>query len=201
MKRYCTGAADYGLGKVGQMQMGLLMLGDASVQAMVERARLAEAVGYGTVWLADERFYREVYCCLTHFAVNQRGTGTRNQRRIAAHTGGRAAVVRPPGATRGPRASGPVFEAPALVAGFENVAVVGQPVEQRRGHFGVGEDARPFGEGEIGRQNDRGALVEPADQMKQHLPAAHRERQVAQLVENEEIDADEVVGGDFGLAQ
>jgi 5,10-methylenetetrahydromethanopterin reductase len=35
---------------------------------MVERARLAEAVGYDTVWLADERFYREVYSCLTHFA-------------------------------------------------------------------------------------------------------------------------------------
>jgi carbon-monoxide dehydrogenase large subunit len=35
-----------------------------SVQAMVERARLAEPVGYGTVWLADERFYREVYSCL-----------------------------------------------------------------------------------------------------------------------------------------
>src|SRR5262250_2473821 len=51
------------------MQMGLLILGDASVQTMVERARLAEAVGYGTVWLADERFYREVYSCLTHFAA------------------------------------------------------------------------------------------------------------------------------------
>jgi len=42
------------------MQIGLLMLGDASVQAMVERARLAEAVGYNVVRLADERFYREV---------------------------------------------------------------------------------------------------------------------------------------------
>src|SRR5215472_15230735 len=51
------------------MQMGLLMLGDASVQAMFERARHAEAVGYGTVWLADERFYREVYACLAHFAA------------------------------------------------------------------------------------------------------------------------------------
>jgi 5,10-methylenetetrahydromethanopterin reductase len=52
------------------MQMGLLMLGDASVRTMVERARLAEAVGYGTVWLADERFYREVYSCLTHLAAH-----------------------------------------------------------------------------------------------------------------------------------
>ena len=50
------------------MRIGLLMLGDAPVQAMVERARLAEAVGYDAVWLADERFYREVYSCLAHFA-------------------------------------------------------------------------------------------------------------------------------------
>jgi 5,10-methylenetetrahydromethanopterin reductase len=70
MKRYCTVATDYGLGKVDQMQIGLLMLGDASVQTMVERARLAEAVGYGTVWLPDERFFREVYSCLAHFAAH-----------------------------------------------------------------------------------------------------------------------------------
>jgi hypothetical protein len=53
-----------------QMGIGLLMLGDTPVQTMVERPRLAEAVGYDTVWLADERFYREVYSCLTHFAGN-----------------------------------------------------------------------------------------------------------------------------------
>ena len=50
------------------MRIGLLMLGDAPAQVMVERARLAEAVGYDTVWVADERFYREVYSCLTHIA-------------------------------------------------------------------------------------------------------------------------------------
>ena len=84
----------------------------------------------------------------------------------------------PPRAIRGPAApSGSVFEAPALVAGFENVAVMGQPVEQRRGHLGVGKDARPFGKGKIGRQHDRGAFVEPADQVEQHLPTADRERQ------------------------
>jgi hypothetical protein len=58
------------------------------------------------------------------------------------------ALWTPGGDPRAP--SGPVFEAPALVAGFEDVAVMGQPVEQRRGHLGVGEDARPFGKGEIG---------------------------------------------------
>jgi hypothetical protein len=41
---------------------------------------------------------------------------------------------------RSAEASGSVFEAPAFVAGFENVAVVGQPIEQRCGHFGVADD-------------------------------------------------------------
>jgi alkanesulfonate monooxygenase SsuD/methylene tetrahydromethanopterin reductase-like flavin-dependent oxidoreductase (luciferase family) len=61
MKRYRTPETGPRFIESRHMQLGLLMLGDASVQVMVERARLAEAVGYGTVWLADERFYREVY--------------------------------------------------------------------------------------------------------------------------------------------
>jgi hypothetical protein len=77
----------------------------------------------------------------------------------------------PPGAIRGPWASGPVFEAPGLVAGFKDVAVVREAVEQ------------------IGRQDDRGALVKPADQVEQHLAATDRERQITKLVENDEIDA------------
>ena len=43
-------------------------------------------------------------------------------------------AVGPRGRSAGPRASGSVFEAPALVAGFENVAVVREAVEQRRRH-------------------------------------------------------------------
>lgn len=42
---------------------------------------------------------------------------------------------------------GAVLEAPAFVAGFYDVAVVGQPIEQSRCHFGVAEDAGPFAEG------------------------------------------------------
>jgi 5,10-methylenetetrahydromethanopterin reductase len=48
----------------------LLLLGDAPVARLVERARLAEANGYSTVWVADERFYREVYSCLGQLAVH-----------------------------------------------------------------------------------------------------------------------------------
>ncbi len=40
-----------------------------------------------------------------------------------------------------------------------------QPVEQDGGHFGIAEHARPFAEGELGGDNDRGLRIKPADQM------------------------------------
>jgi len=52
------------------MTVELLMLGNAPLSRMVERVKLAEASGYDTVWLADERFYREVYSCLSLFATH-----------------------------------------------------------------------------------------------------------------------------------
>jgi alkanesulfonate monooxygenase SsuD/methylene tetrahydromethanopterin reductase-like flavin-dependent oxidoreductase (luciferase family) len=52
------------------MTLQLLLLGDAPVAQLVERAKLAEANGYSTVWVADERFYREVYSCLGQLAVH-----------------------------------------------------------------------------------------------------------------------------------
>ena len=58
------------------------------------------------------------------------------------------------------RASGAGFEAPALVAGLQDFAVVGESVEKRGGHLGVAEDARPFAEGEVGGDDDGGLLVE-----------------------------------------
>ena len=52
------------------MTLQLLLLGDAPVAQLVERARLAEVNGYSAVWVADERFYREVYSCLGQIAVH-----------------------------------------------------------------------------------------------------------------------------------
>jgi len=52
------------------MTLQLLLLGDAPVAQLVARARLAEANGYGAVWVADERFYREVYSCLGQIATH-----------------------------------------------------------------------------------------------------------------------------------
>ena len=58
------------------------------------------------------------------------------------------------------------FEAPAVVAGLDDVAVVSQAVEQRGRHLGVAEHAGPFTEGEIRGDDDRGPLVEPADEVE-----------------------------------
>ncbi len=46
------------------MDLQLLLLGDVPVSRLIDRAKFAEANGYSAVWLADERFYREVYTCL-----------------------------------------------------------------------------------------------------------------------------------------
>ncbi len=87
-----------------------------------------------------------------------------------------------------------MLEAPALVAGFNDVAVMGQPVEQRGGHLGIAEDGRPFAEGEVGRDDDRGMLVEPADQMEQELSAGTGKRQVAEFIKDQQIEAGRVFG-------
>jgi hypothetical protein len=48
----------------------------------------------------------------------------------------------------------PALKAPAVVSGLDDIAMVGQAVEQCSGHFGVPEDARPFTEGEVCGDDD-----------------------------------------------
>jgi hypothetical protein len=63
--------------------------------------------------------------------------------------------------------SAAVFEAPAVVASFDDIAVMGDAPKglgsQRGGHFGVAEHGGPFSEGEIGGDDDRGLFVELAE--------------------------------------
>jgi 5,10-methylenetetrahydromethanopterin reductase len=54
----------------GTPQPGLLMLGNAGPDRLIQVAQLAERSGFGQIWLADERFYREVYSYLSVFALN-----------------------------------------------------------------------------------------------------------------------------------
>jgi len=94
----------------------------------------------------------------------------------------------------GLRWSGAAFKSPAVVAGLDDVAVVSETIEQRRGHFGVSEDARPFAEGEIGGDDDRGSFVQPADEMEEELAAGLGEGQIAEFIEDDEVHAGEVIG-------
>jgi hypothetical protein len=73
-------------------------------------------------------------------------------------------------------------------------AAMSEVIEERCGHLGVAKDARPFGEGEVGRDDDRGTLVELADEVKEQLTAGLREGQIAELVENEEVGPGELLG-------
>lgn len=87
------------------------------------------------------------------------------------------------------------FEAPAFVAGLDDVAVVGKAVEERGGHLGIPEDARPFAEREVRGDDDRGALIEAADEVEEQLPTGLCEGKVAELVEDQEVEAAEEIGG------
>jgi hypothetical protein len=80
-----------------------------------------------------------------------------------------------------------VFEAEAVVSGFEDVAAVGKTIKQRGRHLRVAEHGGPLAEAEIGRDDDAGALVELAEQMEEQGSARGAEWQVAEFVEDDEV--------------
>jgi hypothetical protein len=86
------------------------------------------------------------------------------------------------------------LKAPAVISGFDDIAVVGQPIEQRGRHLGVAEHARPFTEGEIGGDDDGGTFVEAADEVEQELAAGLGEGQIAEFIEDDEVHAGQVIG-------
>ena len=60
-----------------------------------------------------------------------------------------------------------MFKPVAVIAGLENVAMMREPVEQCCRHLFVAKHTRPFGEAQVGCDNDAGALVEFTDQVEQ----------------------------------
>jgi hypothetical protein len=86
------------------------------------------------------------------------------------------------------------FEAPAVVTGLDDVTVVGQAVEQRGRHLGIAKHTGPLSECEIGGDDDRRALVEPADEVEQELAAGLSERKVAKFVKDDEVHPGQMLG-------
>src|SRR3546814_8757072 len=60
-----------------------------------------------------------------------------------------------------------VLEAEAVVSGLQDVAVVGEPIEECGGHLRVTEHAGTLTEAAVGGDDDAGALVEFAQQMEE----------------------------------
>lgn len=64
-----------------------------------------------------------------------------------------------------------------------------EPVEERGCHLGIAKDAGPFTKCE-GRCDDyRSALIEITDEMEQELAAGLGERQIAEFVQDQEVEA------------
>lgn len=54
---------------------------------------------------------------------------------------------------------GAVLEPVAVVAGFQNMAVMRESVQQRRGHLGISEHIGPLAKAQVGGDHDARALV------------------------------------------
>jgi 5,10-methylenetetrahydromethanopterin reductase len=132
------------------MRLGLLMLGDAPMPTLVERVRLAETTGYDTVWLADERFYREIYSCLTHFA---------------GHT---SKVL------LGPCVTDPFSRHPALTA--MAIATLDE-ISSRRAILGIGAGISGFAELGISRRKPARAIKEAIEVIRALLSGGSVEYQ------------------------
>jgi hypothetical protein len=71
---------------------------------------------------------------------------------------------------------------------------MGEAIEQRRRHLGVAEHVAPLAEAQVGSDDHAGPLVELAEQVEQQGAARRTERQIAKLVQDHEIQAEQTVG-------
>ena len=74
----------------------------------------------------------------------------------------------------------------AVAADVDDVAAVEQPVEQRGRHDLVVEDLAPALEALVRGEHSRGVLVAPVDELEEEDGAAAGDREVADLVDDQE---------------
>ena len=85
------------------------------------------------------------------------------------------------------------LEAEAVVAGFDDMAVMRQAIEQCGRHFRISEHAGPFTEAQVRRDRHAGALVELAEQVEKQGSAGRAKRQVTKLIQDHEIASGEAL--------
>ena len=71
----------------------------------------------------------------------------------------------------------------AVVAGFDDVAAVGDAIEQRRGHLGVAKHLDPLRERQVGGDDQVRLFVEFRDQVEEQRAAVGADEQIAELVQ------------------
>ncbi|MPM19646.1 hypothetical protein SDC9_66072 [bioreactor metagenome] len=76
-----------------------------------------------------------------------------------------------------------VLETIAVIAGSKNMAVVGQTVQQGRGHLGITKHVCPFAKAQIRGDHLTGALVKRREQMEEQRSTRRAEGQIAELIE------------------
>jgi hypothetical protein len=69
------------------------------------------------------------------------------------------------------RRGGAGLEAEAVIAGFNDMAVMCETIQHGCCHFGVAKNACPFAKAQIGRDRDAAPLVKLAEQMEQQCSA------------------------------
>ena len=79
------------------------------------------------------------------------------------------------------------------VAGLDDAAVVGNPIQQGGGHFCIAEHRHPFAELEVCGDDDAGRLIQLADQMKQQRPARFWEWDIAEFVDDDAIQSSQLL--------
>src|SRR5450755_1492168 len=82
-----------------------------------------------------------------------------------------------------------VAEAPAFVAGVDDVRAMGQPVDDGLREPGVGEHLRPFPERQVRRDDQAAAFVSFGEDLEDEFGGAVGQGQVAQLVTEQKLGA------------
>ena len=81
---------------------------------------------------------------------------------------------------------GVLAHAVAVAADVDEVAVVQEPVDERRGHDLVAEDLAPFLEALVGGEHGRGVFVAAGHELEEEHGAGAGDRQVADLVDDQQ---------------
>jgi hypothetical protein len=86
---------------------------------------------------------------------------------------------------------GVLTQAIAGALDLDDHGVVQEPVEERGGHHRVGEDLAPLGKAPVRGEDHRAPLVASVDQLEEQAAAIGHDRQVADLVDDQERSAAE----------